>query len=283
MLKVGILTDSTADLPQDLLNHYSIKVIPLRVHFGTDTYLEGQDLSASDFYAKLNFVEKLPTTSQPSPGDFINLFESFYNEGITEVISIHLSKKLSGTYQSALVAQKSLEGKMKIHVVDSMLVSMGLGLVVLSAARAAKEGKDSSEILEIIEDVKNKVRIYFVVDTLEYLQKGGRIGKASSLIGSLLNIKPILTLTDGEVGSFEKVRGKNKALERLIEITCETLMPDQKILCAIVHSNCLDTALKLHGKILENLNSSEIFISEIGAVVGTHVGPGTVAIMFFPE
>ena len=156
---------------------------------------------------------------------------------------------------------------------------MGLGLLVLNAARAVDENKSSEEISMIISKVQKNINTFFVVDTLDYLQKGGRIGKASSLIGTLLNIKPVLTLNSGEVHAFDKIRGKGRALEKLIEIAAEK-SGSEKVQCAIVHANALDTAIKLREKILNNLNCTEIIISNVGAVVGTHVGPGTVALMF---
>ncbi|MDK2822946.1 MAG: fatty acid kinase fatty acid binding subunit [Clostridia bacterium] len=281
MSKIRIVTDSTADLPVEIIKEYKITVVPLRVNFGNQSFLEGRELTPNEFYKKLGNSENLPTTSQPSPGDFTDIFEELANENVEEIISIHLSRKLSGTYQSALLAKSLVTNKVKVEVIDSGLVSMGLGLVVLAAARAVQEGKKLQEILNIIHDVKGKIDTFFVVDTLDYLQKGGRIGKASQIVGSLLNIKPILTITNGEVHSFEKIRGKGKALDRLIEIAYSRVPANNKLLCAITHSNNLDTALNLHKKILNKLNCSEIIISDIGSVVGTHVGPGTVAFMYY--
>ncbi|KJS87564.1 MAG: hypothetical protein JM58_03835 [Peptococcaceae bacterium BICA1-8] len=281
MSKIKIVTDSTADLPLDLIKQYDITIVPLAVNFGNISYLEGTELSPKDFYAKLSASETLPTTSQPSPGDFAAVFKELAQNGNEEIISIHLSSKLSGTYQSALLGKSMVADLIKINVFDSQVVTMGLGLIVIAAARAAQEGKNIEEISKIITDLQSKMNIFFVVDTLEYLQKGGRIGKASSIMGALLNIKPILTLADGEVHPYEKVRGKGKALERLIDIANANIASESKIQCAIVHSSSLDSALKLHEKVLAQFNCTEIFISDIGAVVGTHVGPGTIAFIFY--
>jgi len=280
MSKIQIVTDSTADLSTDIVKQYDIKVVPLRVNFGDESFLEGKELNSKDFYEKLMDSGKLPTTSQPSPGDFAKIYNELAANGVQEIISIHLSKQLSGTYQSALIAKSMVANKIKVTVIDSQLVSMGLGLVVVAAARAAQEEKMCDEIYKHVLDVRNKINTFFIVNTLEYLQKGGRIGKASSILGSLLNIKPILTITNGEVHSFEKVRGKGKALDRILEIA-KLYTKGKKIQCAITHSNSLDSALRLHEMILTQLNCMEIFISDIGAVVGTHVGPGTVALMFY--
>lgn len=281
MSKIRIVTDSTADLPLEIIKQYNITVVPLRVNFGNESFLEGKDLSPKGFYEKLiSNDDILPFTSQPSPGDFAAVYNTLASNGVEEIISIHLSKELSGTYQSALLAKSMLPDNIRINVIDSQLVSMGLGLIVLNIARAAYEGKNSEEIAKIISDLKNKINVFFVVDTLEYLQKGGRIGKASSLVGTLLSIKPILTINSGEVHAYEKIRGKGKALDRIVDIALHKV-GKEKVQCAIVHSNSLDTALRLHEKILTKLNCSEIFISDIGAVVGTHVGPGTLALIFY--
>ncbi|MGI6226387.1 MAG: DegV family protein [Peptococcales bacterium] len=279
MSKIKIVTDSTADLPLDIIKELAITVVPLKVNFDKETFLEGKNLSSQDFYKKLSNSDRLPTTSQPSPGDFAAIYDGLAQEGAEEIISIHLSKKLSGTYQSALIAKNMLESKVNVKVIDSQLVSMGLGLIVINAARAIKAGKNSEDVCTLISEIQQKMNTYFVVDTLEFLQKGGRIGKASSLVGTLLNIKPILTITSGEAHPYEKIRGKGKALQRIIEITNQNV-DREKIQCAITHSNSLDIALKLHEKIQSQLNFTEIFISDIGAVVGTHVGPGTVAFMY---
>lgn len=279
MSKIRIVTDSTADLPVDIIKQYNITVVPLRVNFGNQSYLEGVELTTADFYEKLIKSDKLPTTSQPSPGDFVTVYRQLFKEGAEEIISIHLSKKLSGTYQSALLAKSMMEEDVKITVIDSQLVSMGLGLVVLNAAQAVSENKDNKEIYSIIDNVQQRMNTFFIVDTLDYLQKGGRIGKASLLIGSLLNIKAVLTIEAGEVHAFDKIRGKNKALDRILEIAVQK-SASQKIQCSIVHANSLETALKLREKLLNNLDCNEIIISNIGSVVGTHVGPGTVALLF---
>ncbi|NLT95214.1 MAG: DegV family protein [Clostridia bacterium] len=280
MSKIRIVTDSTADLPIELIKKYNITVVPLRVNFGSESYLEGVELTTEDFYKKLIDGDKLPTTSQPSPGDFAKVYQQLSREGVEEIFSIHISKELSGTYQSAVLAKSMVEEKdLKITVIDSQLVCMGLGLVVLNAAQAAKENKSSEEIAMIISKVQKEMNTFFVVDTLDYLQKGGRIGKASSLLGTLLNIKPILTIKEGQVHAYDKIRGRGKALDKLIEIA-EQKSGSQRIQCAIVHANSLETALKLREKVASRLNCTEIIISNIGAVVGTHVGPGTIAFLF---
>ena len=278
---IKIVTDSTADLPESLINELSITVVPLRVRFGDTVYREGVDISTKTFFEKLKQAPELPRTSQPSPGEFQEIFAGLTCDG-SSIISIHLSSHLSGTYQAAQLAKSSLP-ELDITVVDSKQVSMGLGMIVLAAARAAKDGKTKAELLAIVEKVINRMQTYIVVDTLEYLQKGGRIGKASTLMGTVLNIKPILTIADGIITPFEKVRGKAKALEKIIELVKEFSDKNGLMRCAIVHADALDEAVNLHGRLISKIRHCEIIISEIGAVVGTHGGPGTIVVFLYED
>jgi len=281
MSAIRVVTDSTADLPMVLVEEYNIAVVPLRVHFKDETYRDGIDLTPSQFIRKIKESEVLPTTSQPTPLEFVKTYEDLAAQGVKEIISIHLSSKMSGTYQSALIAKSMVSNKVQIEVIDSQLASMLIGLIVLEAAKAVQQGKTMEEITLLIDKLTKKMQSFFVVDTLEYLQKGGRIGKASSLLGTLLNIKPILNVSNGEVHAYEKVRGKGKAIDRIVEIARTKIPENGKIQCAIVHSDALDSALKLREKVIKELNCSEIIISELGAVIATHTGPGTFALFFF--
>jgi len=281
MGQIKIVTDSTADLTSTLIKEFNVSVIPLKVLFGEKIYREGVDLTSAEFYNLLAASEKLPTTSQPSPGEFLELYQELTADG-SSVISIHISGSMSGTVQSALLARNSLPDR-DITVVDSRKVSMALGLVVLAAARAAKEGQTKEQILARAHEVINKVQTYFVVDTLEYLSKGGRIGKASALLGTVLNIKPVLTIDEGLIAPYEKVRGKGKALDHILEIAKTFSQNHPKLRCAMVHGNALEEVIKFHQKLASELNYTESVICEIGAVVGTHAGPGTIALFFYDE
>ena len=278
MGQIKIVTDSTADLTPALIKEFNINVIPLKVLIGDNVYREGVDITPAKFYELLAQCDKLPTTSQPSPGEFIELYQELTADG-SSVISIHISGQMSGTVQTANIAKNTLAER-DITVVDSKLVCMALGLVVLAAARAAREGQSKEQILAKIQEVAGKVQTYFVVDTLEYLAKGGRIGKAAALVGTVLNIKPILTIDDGMIAPFEKVRGKNKALDRILEIGKEFSQQHQKMHCAILHGNVLEEAIKFHKKAVSELSYCEHVICEIGAVVGAPAGPGTIAFFF---
>jgi DegV family protein with EDD domain len=281
MAKIKIATDSTADIPPALLKKYDISFIPLKVCFGERTYLEDVDLEPKEFYKKLVTFNGLPSTSQPSPGEFYEFYNALTEDG-SSVISIHISSLMSGTSQSARIAASLLADR-EITVIDSKQVCFALGIVVVAAAKAAKAGKSKAEILEIIEEMIENVHTYFVVDTLEYLEKNGRIGKAASLLGTMLNLKPILTFEDGLIAPYEKVRGKGKALEQIIKIAKDYSQKHGELRCFVFHSNVFEEAVEFEQKIRQELNCGEIMIGDIGAVVGTHAGPGIMALIFYKK
>jgi len=236
------------------------------------------DISTEQFYQRLVERRETATTSQPTPGEFVSVYTSLSAKSI---ISIHLSSLMSGTCQSAQIAGEMVPGA-DIEVVDSESVSMGLGLIVLEAARAAAEGRTKGEILKIISDLKARMQVYFIVDSLEYLARGGRIGRATAFLGTILNIKPLLYLSEGQVQPYEKIRGKTKAIERLAQIV-EEKAAGQKIKCSILHGMDPDGMEKFCQRIKARLPYAEPIISKVGAVVGTHAGPGVVGMVFAPE
>lgn len=282
MPKIRIVTDSTADIPISVREALNIEVVPLKIHFGDETFLDAVTIQSNEFYQKLTHTQVLPTTSQPSPLDFVELYKQLLKEEDTEIISIHLSSALSGTYQSASLA-KSLAGQeRKITLVDSRSASYGLGMLVVAAAEAAKEGKSAEEIIKLIGQLRDSAKIYFIVDTLEYLYRGGRIGKASALIGSLLNIKPILTIDDsGEVAPVDKVRGQKRAMRRIVELLQQDFA-GSPIEVMAAHSNSLAAAEELCELVKESFTVKSLSFTNLGPVIGTHVGPGTVAVIANP-
>lgn len=219
MTRVKIVTDSTADIPKDLVEELDITVIPLKVNFSEqETYLDGEELSPAQFYEKLGKTSVMPTTSQPSPYDFETLYSKISTDADEETIvfSIHLSSKLSGTYQAASIAAGEVEDKIRVHVIDSKKASYSIGIIVEDVARLAATGASAEQVQARIDELLESTSVYFLVETLEYLQKNGRIGKAAALIGSLLKMKPILSLSkEGEVYPFEKVRAARRQLIRL--------------------------------------------------------------------
>ncbi len=282
LAQVKIVTDSTADLPLEIREKLGIRMVPLKVHFGKETFLDSVDIISSEFYTKLSQSQELPTTSQPSPVDFMEVYKELCDQPDTSVISIHLSSALSGTYQSAMLAKSLLDNQTNVVLVDSKSACYGLGLLVIAAAEAAQAGKSVDEIQALVQDLRNKTRIYFILDTLEYLYKGGRIGKASAMFGSLLNIKPILTLDDGgEVDSVDKVRGHKKAVKRIIELLQKDF-EGQRINVGIGHSQSRDGAEEIYHLINEQFQVNQHSYTDLGPVIGTHTGPGTLAVFVTP-
>jgi len=283
MAQVRIVTDSTADIPLEIRDRLGIKMVPLKVHFGNDTFYDSVDMSSSEFYSKLGQSKELPTTSQPSPVDFMEVYKEICVQPDISVISIHLSSALSGTYQSAMLAKSLLESQANVIIIDSKSACYGLGLLVIAAAEAAQAGMNVEEIQALVHDLQSKTRIYFILDTLEYLYKGGRIGKASAMFGSLLNIKPILTLdAGGEVDSVDKVRGHKKAVKRIIELLQKDF-EGQQIHVGIGHAQARESAEEMFHLINEQFKVNQHSYTDIGPVIGTHTGPGTLAVFVTPS
>jgi DegV family protein with EDD domain len=274
---IQIVTDSSAYLPADLVQQHSIHVIPLKVHFDDKTYRDEIDLSHQEFYRMLAEAETLPTTSQPSAGEFFDLYSELSKDG-HEILSIHISGKLSGTISSAQSAKEMLP-EAKITIIDSASTAMGLGLMVLTAARAAAKDKTTAEVVTAVERMIPAMNVVFVVDTLEYLQKGGRIGGAAALVGTLLKVKPILCLKDGRVEPLDKVRSKRKALARLMEVIEERVGPGTPVRVAVLHAQVPDEAGELEQKVRARFNCTECYFAELGPVLGTHAGPGIVGLV----
>ncbi len=278
---IKIVTDSSAYLPAELIQQYDIRIVPLKVLFGEKVYREGIDLDHQEFYRLLAEAETLPTTSQPSAGEFFDLYSELSQEG-HEIISIHIGSKLSGTISSAQSAKEMLP-EASITIIDSASTAMGLGLMVLAAARAAAEGQTVAEIVSTVEKMIPAMNVVFVVDTLEYLQKGGRIGGAAALVGTLLKVKPILCLKEGRVEPLDKVRTKRKALARLLEVVEERVGPGTPVQVAILHAQVPDEARELEQEVRARFNCTACYFTEVGPVIGTHTGPGVVGLVACPD
>jgi DegV family protein with EDD domain len=280
MSKIAIITDSTAYIPQELIVKNDIKVAPQISIWdgGKETFLDGVDMMPTEFYARLKESKELPTTSQATVSYFQEMFEPFVAEG-KPIIAILISEELSGTLQSATQA-KEMFPDAKIELVDSRSTAMELGFQVLATARAAEDGKPFEEIVALAQDAKNYTGIFFVVDTLEYLHRGGRIGGASRLIGSALNMKPLLHVSGGRVESFEKVRTKKKAITRMLDVIEERVQGKPNLRIAALHAAVEEEALELLEAAKKQLNPIEALVTEVSPVIGTHVGPGTVGIAF---
>lgn len=288
MKQAVIVADSTADIPQNMVAEYGIHIVPMRLAFGEESFLEGVDISATEFYDKLTKSRELPTTSQTSPTQYVEVYRGLMEAYPgSPIISIHISSGMSGTYQSALLGKDMLEEELgesvDITIIDSLCATYGFGLQVVHAARMAKQGAGPSDIRSEVERIGKGRRLYFLVDTLEYLQKGGRIGKAAAILGTLLNIKPILSVDqEGVIYAVDKVRGRKKAVSRVIELFRNDFPDHQDLniaICDAVNPDGAEEILTLMG---EHFKLQEVVRTPIGAVVGTHVGPGTVAIFVWP-
>ena len=280
-MAVRIVTDSTADLPPELVEKWGITVVPLYVNFhgrnasvALESLRDGPDIGADAFYQRLAASSTLPTTSQPTVNDFLQQYRALCQDD-DRVISVHISSKLSGTVSSALQARGQMEDPKKVEVVDSGLASMALGLAVLAGARAAAAGLDSEDVVQAVREACTQTQVFFMVDTLEYLQKGGRIGKAQALLGSLLSIRPILTVRDGEVHPLERVRTRAKALQRLASLVEERSPVSE--LC-LMHGTTPEDITRLTERLAGVVPAEDLIVSRIGPVIGAHCGPGLLGV-----
>jgi len=278
MAKVAIITDSTAYIPKDVVEKYQIQVIPLHLHWGEETYLDGVDIQPHEFYAKLKQSNINPTTSQPTPAAFKDVFEKLLNSD-KDIINILLSSKLSGTVDSAVQA-KTFFPDAPIEIIDSQSTAMAMGFQVLTVARAAADGADLAECKALAEEALKHTGVVFAVDTLEFLHRGGRIGGGARFLGTALKMKPILELRDGRVESVERVRTRKKSLDRLVELIEERTGGHTPIRLAALNAASPDDARWLMEQTSQRLNPTEMVFSEVSPVIGTHAGPGTVAVAY---
>ena len=280
MSNVAIVTDSTAYIPTDLVKKYNITVAPQILIWGDKTYEDGVDIQPDEFYRQLKTAKVMPSTSQVSPATMQALFNQLIEKG-HDVLAILISAKLSGTIQSSLQAREALaKVQEKIEIVDSNSTAMAMGFHVLQAARAAAEGAKLAECKALAEKARAYTGVYFAVDTLEFLHRGGRIGGATRFLGSALNLKPILALQDGRIEAIDRVRTKSKALDRVLELIVEATKGKTPIRIATLHANAPQEARELLEKVNKVLNATENIFSEVSPVIGTHAGPGTVGLAY---
>jgi DegV family protein with EDD domain len=270
-MTVKIVTDSTSDLPQELIQEYGITVVPAYVQFSGKTYRDGVDISQDEVYQKMVSDNIVVKTSQPPPADFIAAYKKLL-EDTDEIVSLQVTSKLSGIYNSALQAKEMIGGNKRIEVIDSMSASMGLGLMTLAAARLAKAGEDISVILDEIKSSIPSTHLWGIFDTLKYLFLGGRIGKAKALLGGMLHVKPMLTMSNGELQPTGLARSRSKGLDKLFD-NVKNCLNIQDI--AIVHSTTPDDAQSLKVRLATIFDKNNIHISRLGPALGVHGGPGT--------
>ena len=273
--RVAVVTDSTADLASDLVDERGITVVPLTVILEGRDYLDGVDITADEFYVRLAAAEGGASTSQPSPGRFAEVYRQLLDQH-DEVVSLHISALLSGTYEAATQGA-ALVDPARVRVVDTGMVSMPLALLTLAASAMAAQGAGAEEIAERVRPIQERMRVYFMVATLEYLRRGGRIGRASALLGSVLQVKPVLTIAEGQVAPLERVRTQERALTRVIELASGMAGP----VCALVgHATAAEAADRI-ARALEP-HAESLIVAPLGPVVGAHAGPGTVGVGCYP-
>lgn len=273
-MSVRIITDSTSDLPQKVAEELGITVVPLNVHFGQEAFRDGVDMQADEFYKRLVASTDLPKTSAPSPGIFKDSYQKLAEQA-DGIVSIHLSSKLSGTYEAALAGKKEANPKCRLEVIDSYSVSMGLGLLAITAAKAAKAGATIDEVMKLMQESISRAWMVGALDTLEFLQKGGRVGKAQAWLGSLLSIKPLISIHDGEVVPLERVRTRSKAIEQLYELSKQHLPVKT---AAVMYATDIEEAEKIMAHLKELFPQQQVYLSRFGPVLGTYVGPGCLAV-----
>lgn len=287
MNRFAVVTDSTSNLPSDLVEKFDMSVIPCTLHWGGDSYIDGVTLDADTFYEMLQTRKDFPTTSQPSAGAFIDFFQKVAEDKGTDIIlGVFVSSELSGTIASAMQARGHLyetRPDLQIEIVDSRSVSMGLGLAVLAAQRAANGGTSVEEAIEAVKRCQEATHVIFAVNTLEFLHRGGRIGGAARLLGSALNLKPVLTIADGRIEPLEKVRSRGKSLRRVIEIAEERLEGRRPKEAAIIQADAHADLEKFEEMVRERLNPERLHTVTLSPAVGTHGGPGTLGIAFCTE
>jgi DegV family protein with EDD domain len=276
---IHLVTDSTAYLPPDIIKQYDVHTVSLKVIVGDQTYDEEGGITKAEFFRLLADIATTPTTSQPSAGEFIECYEQLIGDE-DEIISIHISSGLSGTVPNALAAAQEVAPG-RIHVVDSRTTAVGLMIMVVATGKAIVAGKSCAEILSMLERMVDESCIYFSVDTLEYLHKGGRIGTASKWLGTLLNIKPVLYLHEGKIEPLDKVRTTKKARRRILD-EVEQVVGQRPSHVAVAHIRAEEAAQELAERARERLNCVSMHVSEIGPAVGTHVGPGTLGLAACP-
>ncbi len=269
-MTIGIVTDSTCDLPPAIVSQYDIKIVPLYINFGTESYLDQIELSREDFYARLPLAGPLPTTAMPGPQMFLQAYKALANEGVTEILSIHISRSLSALVDAARLAAR--EAPLPVTILDSGSLSLGTGFLAWAAAEAASEGQTMDEILALLKEQGARTRVFAVLETLDYLQRSGRMNRVLATLGNWLRIKPLLKMHDGK-STAEKIRTSEAATDRLIDLL-KAQMPLEKV--GLVHTHALNKAKALQHQVRDLLPGLDTFSVDITPVFGVHLGPGAI-------
>jgi len=276
MTRIALVTDSSSDLTREIYQENGITVVPLTVHFGDESFIDTVEINSSEFFDKLKRSQVMPKTSQPSPADFVAVYERLLKSH-DFVFSVHISSKMSGTVQSAQIAAETVNPDV-IEVVDGRAVSLVTGLMVLEAAEAIRQGKSVDDVRESIQHVMGSFGLYWTLDTLEYLQKNGRIGRATAFIGGLLSIKPIMSIEEGEIAGVERVRGSNRVFPRILELMHSRIRPGAPIDVIVLHADDEPRGKRWLADVKSEFNCRRTWLTDCGPIVGTHAGPGTIAV-----
>ena len=279
MKNLQIICDSLSDIPNDIIQKYHIEVIPLTIRIGNVDYKDGVDISNEEFYIKLKEIDDMPKTSQATYGQFKEVFKKYLDEG-KDILYISGSSKVTGTYQSAMMAKNELGGN--ITLFDSLNLSYGCGVQVVKACEMNSEGYSIEEIIKELEKIRDNIRVFFAVDTLEYLKKGGRISTTKAVVGTMLNIKPIIEIVNGELENVAQVRGKKHVIWKLIELAKSKMDVDFNNKSIVIGEGCnLGELAKLEDAVKSEFNLDEVFKIQIGPTIGSHAGPGTIGILIY--
>ncbi|GGA52461.1 DegV family protein [Paenibacillus physcomitrellae] len=282
MSSIKIFADSTCDLSADLIKQYDIGIVPLYVTFESRSYRDGIDLTPPELYTKVSETGKLPLTAAPSPSDFVQAFAPFVEQG-RQIVYISLSSELSSTYQNALIASEEFEQGI-VNVFDSLNLSTGIGIQVLKAARAAEAGQNVHQILSLLADIRPKVDTEFVIDSLDYLHKGGRCSGMQNVVASLLKIRPVIKVIDGKMTPAYKVRGsREKAFDQMVSNALGNKETMDRGTLFVTQTMAQEDAKNLRGTLQDTLQPQEVFITEAGCVICSHCGPKTIGIIYLKE
>jgi len=279
-MTIELVTDSTCDLPAPLFAEHDIHIVPVNIQFGAQTYRENVTISADEFYRRIESEGLLPKTSQPSVGEFVEMYSALAGDGV-EIISAHVTAKLSGTYQSAVLAARQVADRVKVHVVDSKAGSAALGWMMVEASRLRSEGWPAAKIAARLEAQCARISIYFAVDDLKFARMSGRVGKLAGVIGSVLNIKPIIKLQDGLLDVCDRVRSRKAAVRRILDLT-RAQVGDAPVHVGVVHAQAPNRAAALLAEARRALNVRESFSTDVAISLAVHFGPGTLGLNTYP-
>lgn len=279
--RIAVVTDSTANIPDEMVDHFGLHVVPQNLNWAGETLKDGIDITPGAFYERLATAKEIPTTSQPSTGEFYEIFSRIRND-YDSIIGVFISDQLSGTFSCAHAAAQMMDDY-PIDIINSKSASMGLGFIALEAAKAVAAGKGHQEAVKAAAEMVARLNVMFVVDTLEYLHRGGRIGGAQRLLGTVLSIKPVLHLDDGRIEPLASVRTKRKALQRVLDVAAEDVAGRSGVHAAVLHAAALQEATTFKDEVAVRLMPEELLLTDLSPVVGTHTGPGLIGLAYYVE